>query len=117
MRASPRCCHHPLAEIAARQARARGLELGKLASLEKLQLNGNRFSGALPIEILRMKARGHKVILSANNPGFTLPHDVDELGYEFEELDLMNCSLRGKLPPEIGDLIQVGRTGLYVKKT
>ena len=79
--------------------------------------NGNRFSGALPIEILRMKARGHKVILSANNPGFTLPHDVAELGYEFEELDLMNCSLRGKLPPEIGDLIQVGRTGLYVKKT
>ena len=55
-------------------------------------------------------------MLSANNPGFTLPHDVDELGYEFEELDLMNCSLRGKLPPEIGDLIQVGRTGLYVKK-
>ena len=90
--------------------------LGKLASLEKLQLNGNRFSGALPIEILRMKARGRKVLLCDNKPGFTLPQDIDELGHEFEELDLMDCSLRGELPPEIGDLVQVGRTGLYVSR-
>ena len=50
----------------------------------------------LPIEIIRMKAKGCSVNLHNNQPGFTLPSNIGELGDDIAKLDLSNCSLQGK---------------------
>ena len=42
-----------------------------------------------------MKAKGCGMKLSGNEPGFTLPSNIGELGDEVTELNLSNCSLRG----------------------
>ena len=42
-----------------------------------------------------MKAKGCKVYLSGNKPGFTLPSNIGELGDDIVNLDLSQCSLRG----------------------
>ena len=52
-------------------------------------------AGELPLELIRMKAKGCKVKLCYNEPGFTLPSNIGELGDETTELDLNYCSLRG----------------------
>ena len=49
----------------------------------------------LPLEIIRMKAKGCKVYLSGNTPGFTLPTNIGELGDDIVNLDLSRCSLQG----------------------
>ena len=49
----------------------------------------------LPLEIIRMKAKGCDVDLSGNKPGFTLPSNIGELGDDIVELDLSQCSLQG----------------------
>ena len=49
----------------------------------------------LPLEIIRMKAKGCYVSLSDNTPGFTLPSNIGELGNDIVELDLRSCSLHG----------------------
>ena len=49
----------------------------------------------LPLEIIRMKAKGCSVLLDRNEPGFTLPSNIDELGDHIVELNLSSCSLRG----------------------
>ena len=49
----------------------------------------------LPLEIIRMKAKGCDVDLGYNNPGFTLPSNIGELGDDIVNLDLSQCSLRG----------------------
>ena len=49
----------------------------------------------LPLEIIRMKAKGCAVILYDNAPGFTLPSNIGELGTDIVRLDLSNCSLQG----------------------
>ena len=49
----------------------------------------------LPLEIIRMKAKGCRVRLRGNNPGFTLPSNIGELGDDIVELGLFNCSLQG----------------------
>ena len=54
-------------------------------------------AGELPLELIRMKAKGCKVYLSGNNPGFTLPSNIGELGDDITELNLYNCSLQGAL--------------------
>ena len=41
-----------------------------------------------------MKAKGCKVDISGNKPGFTLPSNIGELG-DITELNLFNCSLHG----------------------
>ena len=51
-------------------------------------------TGELPIEIIRMKAKGVEVDLS-RNAGFTLPSNIGELGGDITKLDLSNCSLTG----------------------
>ena len=51
--------------------------------------------GELPLEIITMKAKGCDVFLGDNDPGFTLPSNIGELGDEITELNLSNCSLRG----------------------
>ena len=52
-------------------------------------------AGELPFEIIRMKAKGCKVNLDDNEPGFTLPSNIGELGDDITELDLSGCSLQG----------------------
>ena len=42
-----------------------------------------------------MKAKGCSVDLSGNEPGFTLPSNIGELGDDIVELDLSACSLQG----------------------
>ena len=49
----------------------------------------------LPLEIIRMKAKGRDVRLHGNTPGFTLPSNIEELGDDIVKLDLSQCSLRG----------------------
>ena len=43
-----------------------------------------------------MKAKGCKVALERNYPGFTLPSNIGELGDDIAKLDLSNCSLQGE---------------------
>ena len=52
-------------------------------------------TGELPLELIRMKAKGCKVDLRYNNPGFTLPSSIGELGDDIAELNLSECSLQG----------------------
>ena len=44
-----------------------------------------------------MKAKGVQVYLSDNQPGFTLPSNIGELGDDITQLDLSHCSLKGQL--------------------
>ena len=53
-------------------------------------------TGELPLEIIRMKAKGVQVFLS-RNAGFTLPSNIGELGGDITKLDLAYCSLTGPL--------------------
>ena len=92
-------------------------ELGDLVSLAVLDVSRNRLAGQLsirserlngsltcnlvcactgelPLEIIRMKAKGVNVSLY-NNAGFTLPSNIGELGGDIRKLDLSNCSLKG----------------------
>ena len=52
-------------------------------------------AGELPLELIRMKAKGCTVTLSSNEPGFALPSNIGELGDDIAELNLINCSLQG----------------------
>ena len=47
-----------------------------------------------------MKAKGCKVELSDNEPGFALPSNIGELGDDIAKLDLSECSLQGALCAE-----------------
>merc|ERR1719198_2486282 len=51
-----------------------------------------------------MKAKGCDVELSGNNPGFTLPSNIGELGDDIMTLELSSCSLRG---PPLGETLQL----------
>ena len=42
-----------------------------------------------------MMAKGCNVNLNSNQPGFTLPSNIGELGDDSVWLDLRSCSLRG----------------------
>ena len=57
-------------------------------------------TGELPLELIRMKAKGCEVFLFGNK-GFTLPSNIGELGDDITELDLSECSLRGTGAPGI----------------
>ena len=66
----------------------------------------------LPLEIIRMKAKGIIPELGlSNNKGFTLPANIGELGDDITELDLSRCSLTGPLRIRTGRL----RTCSYFK--
>ena len=52
-------------------------------------------AGELPLELIRMKAKGYEVYFTSNYPGFTLPSNIGELGDDITTLDLSNCSLQG----------------------
>ena len=52
-------------------------------------------AGELPLELIRMKAKGCEVSLEYNKPGFTLPSNIGELGDDIAKLDLRDCSLQG----------------------
>ena len=54
--------------------------------------------GELPLEIIRMKAKGIIPKLGLHdNKGFTLPLNIGELGDDITKLDLSYCSLTGPL--------------------
>ena len=59
--------------------------------------DGRRFAhtGELPLELIRMQAKGCRVELGTNEPGFTLASNIAELGDYIIELDLLRCSLYG----------------------
>ena len=42
-----------------------------------------------------MKAKGCSVNLLGNEPGFTLPSNIGELGDDIVKLNLLDCSLQG----------------------
>ena len=67
-------------------------------------------AGELPLEIIRMKAKGCNVKLSHNEPGFTLPSNIGELGDDIVNLDLSQCSLQGIT--SIGSLTSLRVLGL-----
>ena len=48
-----------------------------------------------------MKGKGCDVNLSFNDPGFTLPSNIGELGDDITTLKLSSCSLRGAALPQI----------------
>ena len=52
-------------------------------------------AGELPLELIRMKAKGCEIKLYGNEPGFTLPSNIGELGDDIAELSLSDCSLGG----------------------
>ena len=54
-------------------------------------------AGELPLELIRMKAKGCTVTLGGNwpGPGFTLPSNIGELGDNITKLNLSDCSLGG----------------------
>ena len=54
-------------------------------------------TGELPLWLIRMKAKGCSVSLHNNEPGFTLPSNIGELGDDIALLDLRSCSLQGAL--------------------
>ena len=55
-------------------------------------------TGELPLEIIRMEAKGVDVQLTGNT-GFALPANIGELGDEITELNLSLCSLTGAQHP------------------
>ena len=70
--------------------------ISRFTSLTSLNLARMNLEGELPIELIRMKARGCLVIL-AQNKGLTLPHNF--CGFDGVSLiDLTRCSLCGELP-------------------
>ena len=52
-------------------------------------------AGELPLELIRIKAKGCEFKLGRNKPGFTLPSNIGELGDDITKLDLGDCYLRG----------------------
>ena len=87
-------------------------EIGDLNELTDLNLSCNSLHGELPIKIIRRRqvlgyevakdgnAKKFSVALHGNEPGFTLPRNFDGLG-DLAEIDLSDCSLRGKIPGEL----------------
>ena len=85
-------------------------------------------TGELPLELIRMKAKGCTMELSGNK-GFTLPSNIGELGDDITELNLWNCSLQGlcitsstqelispragAIPASIGNLINLQELRLF----
>ena len=53
-------------------------------------------TGELPLEIIRMLAKGVDVCLNGN-AGFTLPSNIGELGDGITVLNIASCSLIGPL--------------------
>ena len=72
-------------------------------------------AGEIPLEIIRMKAKG--IIPGGlycglrGNKGFTLPSNIGELGDDITELDLSNCSLTGPLSIRAERVISATETG------
>ena len=75
--------------------------IGYCVNLEHCDFSNNLLSGVLPIELLYIMTKTDpkcRTLLN-NNPGFTLPLDLDRLGSEkLKNLDLSQCSLQSVLP-------------------
>ena len=65
-------------------------------SLSKKQI---ACTGEIPLELIRMKAKGCEVKLFGNKPGFMLPSNIGELGDDITKLNLEACSLQGSCMP------------------
>ena len=84
-----------------KEFRAYGNKIEGQLGIRSERLNGSlncnlvcACTGELPLEVIRMKAKGVQVDLS-HNAGFTLPSNIGELCGEITKLDLSSCSLTG----------------------
>ena len=68
-------------------------QIAKLANARTLDLSMNQLQGTLSIAVIRMRCNGCEVSLHGNDPGFTLPSNIDEL--DVTTLNLASCSLKG----------------------
>lgn len=80
----------------------------KLPSLVELRLEGNNLGGEIDVVLLRAMLFGDvEASLGANDPGFTLPSDVDKVvpaGQTLAAMEMPWCSLRGHLPERLAAL-------------
>ena len=77
----------------------------RFTKLTSLDLSAMGLQGELPLEIIRRKQGGSCAVrLVGNEPGFTLPSNLRELGESVTRLDLSECSLRG---PPLEDMMQL----------
>lgn len=77
-------------------------EVGSITTLRTLDLSTNQLDGELPLEVIRLKAKGCEVSLFGNRLGFSLPDVLASLGDDIPELDLSLCSLHGEHTYKIG---------------
>ena len=85
-------------------------ELGNLAQLQILALDGNSLSGALPPELGNLSQLAI-LDLSANDLFGALPPELGNLS-QLAILDLSSNDLTGALPPELGNLTQLSSLDL-----
>ena len=86
-------------------------EMGRLASLEYLDLGSNWLAGPLPPELGQLASLEH-LSLEDNQLTGPLPPEWGQLA-SLERLFLMNNQLTGPLPPEWGQLANLQRLDLY----
>jgi hypothetical protein len=88
--------------------------LGNLTSLRRLNLAGNRFSGELPLSLLRKNLTGEMELLDLTGNRIGLPHDIGSLEGTVikDELDMSDQGLGGPLPASLGALTSLRRLNL-----
>ena len=58
-------------------------------------MNGNKFTGPIPVELLRWKFAEGRTIELKGNAGLELPSNIGELGDSVTKIDLSGHDLRG----------------------
>jgi len=85
-------------------------EIGNLAALKKLRLDGNQLTGPIPPEIGGLAAL-KRLYLDGNRLSGPIPPEVGNLA-ALEVLDLNGNELSGRIPSEIGNLAALVVLGL-----
>ena len=77
-------------------------QLGDLAALNSLYLDGNNFTGSIPAELGDLAALEY-LVLENNDLTGSIPAELGKLS-ELEYLGLSENALSGPIPPELGNL-------------